>query len=53
MLRWLFSFRLTEISAITKNDIVLASGKTIPIGDQYRTQINRKHIDGNLVSRSN
>lgn len=43
----------TMISSITKNDIILRSGKTIPIGDQYRTQINRKHIDGNLISRSN
>ena len=41
------------ISMITKNDIVLNTGKTIPIGDQYRTQIARKHIDGKLVSRNN
>ncbi len=43
----------SAISMIAKNDIVLKSGKTIPIGDQYRTQINRKHIEGNLVSRNN
>jgi DNA-binding LytR/AlgR family response regulator len=43
----------SAISMIGKNDIVLKSGKTIPIGDQYRTLINRKHIEGNLVSRNN
>lgn len=43
----------SAISMIAKNDIILKSGKTIPIGDQYRTQINRKHIEGNLVSRNN
>ena len=41
------------ISAITKNDIVLTSGQTIPIGDQYRAQINRKHVATNLISRAN
>lgn len=40
------------IQTIAKNDIVLTSGAIIPIGDQYRTQINRKHIDGYLVSRN-
>ncbi len=43
----------SAICMIGKNDIVLKSGKSIPIGDQYRTQINRKHIEGNLVSRNN
>ncbi|WP_435355425.1 LytR/AlgR family response regulator transcription factor [Emticicia sp. SJ17W-69] len=41
------------ISSIAKNDIILRSGKTIPIGDQYRSQINRKHIEGSLISRNN
>ena len=41
------------ISKITKNEVVLHSGKTIPIGDQYRNQLNRKHIEGNLISRNN
>ena len=48
-----FLVNRSEISMISKNDITLSNGQTIPIGDQYRTQINRKHIDGNLVSRSN
>jgi DNA-binding LytR/AlgR family response regulator len=41
----------SAISMITKNDIVLTTGVSIPIGDQYRSQINRKHIEGSLVSR--
>lgn len=41
----------SAIQAITKNEIVLTSGDTIPIGDQYRNQITRKHIEGNLISR--
>jgi DNA-binding LytR/AlgR family response regulator len=48
-----FLVNRTAISIISKNDIILSNGKSIPIGDQYRTQINRKHIEGNLVSRSN
>jgi DNA-binding LytR/AlgR family response regulator len=43
----------SAISMISKNDITLNSGKVIPIGDQYRSQINRKHIEGSLISRSN
>ena len=41
-----------NIKMITKDDVVLHSGKKIPIGDQYRNQINRKHIENNLISRS-
>ena len=41
------------ISMIKKNDIVMLSGAIIPIGDQYRSQIKRTHIDGNLMSRTN
>lgn len=48
-----FLVNRSAISMIGKNDIILTSGQAIPIGDQYRTQINRKHIEGNLVSRSN
>ncbi|WP_428657519.1 LytR/AlgR family response regulator transcription factor [Runella sp.] len=40
------------IQSIAKNDIVLTSGAIIPIGDQYRTQISGKHINGYLVSRN-
>lgn len=47
-----FLVNRSEISMIGKNDIMLTNGQSIPIGDQYRTQINRKHIDGNLVSRN-
>jgi len=42
----------SAIQAITKNDVVLTTGEIIPIGDQYRGQITRKHIDGFLISRS-
>lgn len=41
----------SAIQVITKNEIVLTSGDSIPIGDQYRNQITRKHIEGNLISR--
>ena len=43
----------SAIRMITKNDVVLKSGKIIPIGEQYRSQINRKHIQESLVSRNN
>lgn len=48
-----FLVNRSAINIISKNDIILSNGQSIPIGDQYRTQINRKHIDGNLVSRNN
>lgn len=47
-----FLVNRSEISLIGKNEIMLSNGLSIPIGDQYRTQINRKHLDGNLVSRN-
>ena len=47
-----FLVNRSEISIIGKNEIILSNGQVIPIGDQYRSQINRKHIDGNLVSRN-
>lgn len=47
-----FLINRSAINIISKNDIILTNGQSIPIGDQYRTQINRKHIDGNLVSRN-
>lgn len=47
-----FIVNRSAIRVISKNDITLSNGQSIPIGEQYRTQINRKHIDGNLVSRS-
>ncbi|WP_028527199.1 LytR/AlgR family response regulator transcription factor [Runella limosa] len=46
-----FLVHRSAIQTITKNEIVLTSGDTIPIGDQYRNQITRKHIEGNLISR--
>ncbi len=39
------------IATIGKNDITLVNGQTIPIGDQYRTKIIQKHIDGYSISR--
>lgn len=41
----------SAIAMISKNDIVLTTGETIPIGEQYRTKINHKHIEGYSVSR--
>ncbi|MCX6214692.1 LytTR family DNA-binding domain-containing protein [Spirosoma sp.] len=46
-----FLVHRSAIAVITKNDLVLTTGETIPIGDQYRAQINRKHINMNVVSR--
>lgn len=40
------------ISIISKNDVVLKTGDVIPIGDQYRNSIGRRHIEGNLISRT-
>lgn len=39
------------IHLITKNDIVLTTGEIIPIGDQYRTQLNRRHMAGKIINR--
>lgn len=47
-----FLVNRAAIEFISKNEIVLSSGQTIPIGDQYRTQINRKHLDGKIISRN-
>lgn len=41
------------IQTITKNDILLVNGDTVPIGDQYRNMLTRKHVDGRLISRTN
>ena len=40
------------IATIGKDHIVLTNKEKIPIGEQYRAQINRKHIEGNLISRT-
>lgn len=47
-----FLVNRSEISLIGKNEIILSNGLAVPIGDQYRTQINRKHIEGNIVRRN-
>ncbi|WP_080054550.1 LytR/AlgR family response regulator transcription factor [Spirosoma aerolatum] len=41
----------TAISRIGKNDLMLTTGQSIPIGDQYRAQLHRKHLEGRIVSR--
>jgi hypothetical protein len=38
--------------SITKDDIVLTNGEKIPIGDQYRVQISRKHIEDKLINKN-
>lgn len=40
------------IMTITKDDIILTNNEKIPIGEQYRSLINRKHFEGKLVSRN-
>lgn len=47
-----FMVNREAIQRITKNEVILKSGKALAIGDQYRNQINRKHIDDFLVSRN-
>lgn len=39
------------IATIGRNEIILRGGIEIPIGDQYRTKINHKHIDAFSISR--
>ncbi|GAB4036498.1 LytR/AlgR family response regulator transcription factor [Spirosoma gilvum] len=39
------------IATIGKNELTLRDGQIIPIGEQYRAQLNRKHIEGRLISR--
>lgn len=41
----------SAIRQITKNEVILVNQERIPIGDQYRTQINRKHIEGRVIAR--
>lgn len=43
----------SAIREIAKQELILTTGETIPIGDQYRAQFNRKHVDGHLISRRN
>jgi DNA-binding LytR/AlgR family response regulator len=33
------------IAKVTKNEVILRGGEMIPIGDQYRSKINHKHIE--------
>ena len=40
------------IASIGKNELTLRDGQVIPIGDQYRAQLTRKHIEGRLISRA-
>lgn len=39
------------IAKVTKNDVILRGGQEIPIGDQYRSKINHKHIEAFAVGR--
>lgn len=41
----------SAIRFITKNDLTLVNDEVIPIGDQYRAQLNRKHIELNNVGK--
>ncbi|AQG79994.1 LytR/AlgR family response regulator transcription factor [Spirosoma montaniterrae] len=47
-----FIVHRAAISRIGKNELILTTGQTIPIGDQYRSQLHRKHIGNQLVSRT-
>lgn len=46
-----FLVHRSAIRVITKNDLTLVNGEVIPIGDQYRSQLNRKHIELNNVGK--
>ncbi len=39
------------IERIGKNELVLTSGHSIPIGDQYREQLHRRHVGERFISR--
>ncbi|AFK04616.1 two component transcriptional regulator, LytTR family [Emticicia oligotrophica DSM 17448] len=43
----------SAINLITKSELILVDGTIIPIGEQYRMQVTRKHIEGKLISRTN
>lgn len=40
------------IARIGRSELVLTSGETLPVGDQYRALLNRTHIGWTLVSRN-
>lgn len=40
-----------SIARIGKNELVLTSGHSIPIGEQYRDQLHRRHVAEQFVSR--
>lgn len=40
------------ISQISKNEVELTNGEVLPIGEQYRSQLKRKHITGTLMTRT-
>jgi DNA-binding LytR/AlgR family response regulator len=40
------------ISEISKNEITLTDGQVIPVGEQYKSSLKRKHIFDNVLSRS-
>lgn len=46
-----FLVHRSAIATITKDDVILVNGEKIPIGEQYRSLINRKHIDDYKVLR--
>lgn len=43
----------SAIATVNKDEVVLVNGEKIPIGEQYRPLLHRKHIEKNLVSRNN
>lgn len=43
----------TAIKHISKNELELINNQIIPVGDQYRSQLKRKHISGTLMTRTN
>ena len=42
----------SAIVRVNKDELELVNGEVISIGEQYRTQLHRKHIEGNLISRT-
>lgn len=40
------------INQISKNEVTLTNGEAIPVGEQYRSQLKRKHIEGTLMTRT-
>jgi DNA-binding LytR/AlgR family response regulator len=42
----------SAIVRVNKDELELVNGEVISIGEQYRPMLHRKHVEGNLISRT-